>query len=493
MSLIFKDPDDKPVDTKAARTRAALFSLPFALMGIFALVLLLHDGLHGGLDRQHAMGLLSAACVCVGLIALIFGITAKKQALKTSSAKTGDEKPWFNRKDWADRRITSSSRKAGWLLWIFVGFWCVASAVISFAIVPQQLHQGNRTALITLVFPVIGLAMIFFALNTTRAWRKFSRAVFEMTTVPAASGGALAGGIQVKARLRPQHGWHLSLSCVRRTTTGKSNNRQTGEKILWQDEKWLRADLPQTDLNATGIPIFFKLPDHLPESTVSPGDGIHWKLEASAELRGPNFHAAFDVPVFKLPEPPAISYDPTTQYQMSLDEIRRQIRSQIQVNDLADGGREFIFPAARNPGFASGATIVCLIWTAIFALLTWKQSPLPFLFVVGAMDLLMAAFVFDLWFRRSRVAVNPGGVTVQRAWLAFQKERHFKAGEIKNIASDVGATAGHATYHDLKVQSPGGKEFILAKNLGSKPEADWLVRQMISALKDSSTKPSSEC
>ena len=136
---------------------------------------------------------------------------------------------------------------------------------------------------------------------------------------------------------------------------------------------------------------------------------------------------------------------------MSLDEIRQQIHSQIQVKDLPEGGKEFIFPAARNPGFASGATVVCLIWTGIIALLLWNRAPLPFLLVFGAIDLLMIAFVFDLWFRRSRVTVNPDGVTVQRAWLAFKKEHRFAIGEIKNIASDVGATAGHAAYHDLKV------------------------------------------
>jgi hypothetical protein len=264
---------------------------------------------------------------------------------------------------------------------------------------------------------------------------------------------------------------------------GASNNRQTSEKILWQDEKWLRADLPQTGLNATDIPVFFRLPDNLPESAVSSGDGIHWKLEASAKLRGPDFHAAFDVPVFKLPEPPAIADDPTAPFQMSLDEIRRQIHSHIQVNDLPDGGKEFIFPAARNPGFASGATIVCLIWTGIIALLVWNRAPKPFLLVFGAIDLLMTAFVFDLWFRRSRVAVNSKSVTVQRTWLAFKKEQSLRADEIKSIASDVGATAGHAAYHDLKVQTRGGKELILAKNLSSKPEADWLVQQMIAALK----------
>src|SRR5271155_4829990 len=104
MGLIFKDTDNKPIDPKAARTRAILFSLPFALMGIFALVLLMHDGLLGGLDRQKAMGLLSAAIVCGGLIAFIFAITAKKQALTVSTARANDEKPWLNRKDWAGGR-----------------------------------------------------------------------------------------------------------------------------------------------------------------------------------------------------------------------------------------------------------------------------------------------------------------------------------------------------------------------------------------------------
>ena len=486
MGLIFKDPDNKPVDPKTVRRRAILFSLPFAIVGILALVFLLHDeiGSGFGMKKQMAMGLLSAAIVCGGLIALIFGISAKKQALKISVAKTDDEKPWLKRKDWADGRIASSSRKAVLLLWIFVTFWCAASAAISLAVVPQQLHQGNHTALIALIFPLIGFAMIFFALNTALAWRKFGRSVFVMATVPAAPGGTLQGQIQVKTRLQPRHGLHLRLTCVRRTTSGSGNGRITTEKILWQDEKWLRADLPQTDLNATGIPVFFKLPDNLPESAVSPGDGIHWRLEASATLRGPDFQAAFEVPIFKLPEP--ISDDPTVQYQISLDEVRQKIHSHIQVNDLPDGGKEFIFPAARNPGVASGATIVCLIWTGIIALLIWKHAPLPFLFIFSAIDLLMAAFVFDLWFRRSRVVANSAGVTVQRAWFAFKKEQRLQTSEIKSITSDVGATVGHAAYHDLKVHARDGKEFMLAKNLNSKPEANWLVRQMIAALKSPS-------
>ena len=257
---IFKDESSLPADPKAARKRALLLSLPFAIVGILALVLLLHDEVGSGftMKKQMAMTLLSAAAACGGFIALIFGINAKKMAIKAGPQKSVDEeKPWRKRKDWAAGRITSSSRKAVLILWIFVVFWCVASAAISLAVVPQQLHQGNRAALIALIFPVIGLAMFFFALTTTLAWRRFGQSIFEMAAVPAASGGTLAGEIQVNGKLQPQHGLHLRLSCFRRTSSGSGQSGKTVEKILWQDEKWLRTDLPQRDLNATGIPVFF--------------------------------------------------------------------------------------------------------------------------------------------------------------------------------------------------------------------------------------------
>ena len=482
-SWIFNEESSTTADPKAARKRAILLSSPFAIVGILALVFLLHDEIGSGfrMERKLAMGLLSAAVVCGGLIALIFGVTAKKEALKIVSAKADDEKPWLKRKGWAAGRVASSSRKAVWLLWTVIAFWCAASAAISLFIVPAQLNQGNRAALLILILPVIGLAMIFFALNATLAWRKFGRSIFEMTAVPAAAGGALEGGIRVGAKLKPQHGLHLRLTCVRRATTGKSNNRQTAEKILWQDEKWLRADLPQTDLNATRIPVYFRLPGNLPESTAAVGDGIHWKLEASAKLRGPNFDAVFEVPVFKLPEPPQISDDPTVPYQMSLDEMRRQIRSKIQVNNLPDG-KEFVFPAGRNPGFVAGATAIWLVWTGVIVLLICKREPPLLPLVAGAADLLMTIFLAGLWFHRSRVAVAAGRVDIELAWLRFKRQRVIKSADVANFATEIGANVGHSAYYDLKICTRDGQEFTLAKHLGNKPEAEWLVREMSKAL-----------
>ena len=46
-------------------------------------------------------------------------------------------------------------------------------------------------------------------------------------------------------------------------------------------------------------------------------------------------------------------------------------------------------------------------------------------------------------------------------------------------------SAGHTAYYDLKIRTRDGRDFTAAKNLGSKPEADWLVQQMAAAVKNS--------
>ncbi len=509
MSWIFKEGPPSPPDPKAARRRAMLLSAPFALMGFFALVLFVHDGLlGGGLDKQKKMGLLSVMVVCLGFPLLIFGITAKKNALRAAALKSSDDgKPWLKREDWAAGRIVSSSGNSLIFLWIFTLVWCGISTFITIVVVPPEWRRGNHEALIALLFPVVGFAMLLFAGRTTLAWRRYGQPFFEMAAVPGAPGGTLEGLIQLNTRLRPEHGLHLRLSCIRRTTSGAGKDRNTSEKILWQDEKWLRPDLPEPE-GHTGIPVFFLVPVDQPESTAGRGDGIHWLLEASARVPGPNFSAAFEVPVFKLPEIPEPSEDPTASYQMSLDEIRQQIHSRVRVNDVPGGGREFVFPAARNPGFASGATVFWLIWTGAVVFMVWKHAPLVFPLVFGAIDLLMTAFAFDLWFRRSRVVVTPAQVTVQTAWLVLKKERQIAASDIIGFRAQPGATAGHQAYYDLKIRVRGAQDFATSKaryqqtgqmppvklsvgsgdgftaanNIAHKPEADWLVREMATAL-----------
>src|SRR6516225_11781871 len=115
MGWIFKDEPATPPDPKTERTRVFFLALPFALLGLAALVMFVHD-LFGGIPKQRAITILSFVAACIGFVALIFGINAKKLALRTSGLKASApetvEKPWLRRKDWTTGRITSGARKS---------------------------------------------------------------------------------------------------------------------------------------------------------------------------------------------------------------------------------------------------------------------------------------------------------------------------------------------------------------------------------------------
>jgi hypothetical protein len=242
--------------------------------------------------------------------------------------------------------------------------------------------------------------------------------------------------------------------------------------------------LPQITDGVTRLPIFFRLPGDLPETTLADGDGVVWRLAAAAKVSGPDFNGLFEVPVLTSAHAAAVQdqTDATLAHQLTLDEVRKEIRSRIRIADQP-AGREFVFPAARNPGFAAAATGLWLIWMGAIILMVRSHAPplLPLIF--GALALIMSIFMLDLWLRRSRLIVTPAQLTLQISWLTLKKEAVIPTADVAGLKADIGATAVHAAYYDLKLKTRKGREYVLAKNLSHKPEADWIIRQIIAAIK----------
>jgi len=306
MSLLFKDSESKPLDPAVARKRATLFSLPFAALGFLALIVLLHDGLLGGLDRQKLFKLLGVMAASIGFIALIFGVTAKKGLLGApSSLAENSEKPWLKRADWAAGRIKSSGiphAKSYLTMGIVL---CVLGGLITVLVVPKALQSGNYSALVALVFPVVGIVFLTAVVRRILAHRRFGDCFFELAQTPAPVGGALAGTIQTSRPLKFENELRLEVLCVRQTTSGTGQNRRTEEEILWRDGKTFKsqAELPESKSGSGGIPVHFDLPPGQPECSERGNVAICWRLEM--QIPGVNFHETFDVPVFKMAEPHA--------------------------------------------------------------------------------------------------------------------------------------------------------------------------------------------
>ena len=95
----------------------------------------------------------------------------------------------------------------------------------------------------------------------------------------------------------------FDLFCVRKTISGAGQNRRTDETTLWQDGKIFesQADLPEPKSGHGEIPVHFHLPADQRQCSERGNQTIGWRLEA--KMPGANFHATFDVPVFKITDP----------------------------------------------------------------------------------------------------------------------------------------------------------------------------------------------
>lgn len=159
MSWFSKNPNASPEDAaRSARNKSALMSLPFAAMGLLAFIILVHDGVMGGLTRVSAIKLGSVIIVAAGFIALIFGVVAKRASLgeQLRESLAEETKPWLKRADWTAGHIKSSGipDAKGYLTMGIV--MCVLGVIIASLLVPMAIRTKNYNDLVGLFFPWSG-------------------------------------------------------------------------------------------------------------------------------------------------------------------------------------------------------------------------------------------------------------------------------------------------------------------------------------------------
>lgn len=494
-----------------------LFATPFAAFGVIAVWQAIKKIQAGDMKGGMFLSLFGMVFCAVGFGLMFAAITAERRR-KAAEAKwlaqtDGGKRIWLARPDWAAGKIKSATGSQ-WKLFLFMGVMFGAiGGTASFFALKEELPKGNYAVLFVLLFPTVAIGFIFAAVRALLARRRFGDCFFELAQVPAPLGGSLDGLIQTGARLNLEEALHLKLSCIRRTVSSSGKNRNVQESILWQDEKVFRHDasLPMTAAGGTGIPVHFNLPASQPESVLRGNPTVSWRLDVKAKMAGPDFAAIFKVPVFRVAGavPTAESEpDPTAPLQMSAEEIRRDEHSRIQVTD-GPNGREFYFPAARNLGMAFGLTLFLAIWSGVLWLMMVKHAPVLFPIVFGLFEIFILWGFVSAWFKSSRVTVNGTGVTLQNRWLIYSRTRRFDASEIARFDLKVGMTSGATAFHDIKLVTRAGEQdgfdalkerqqtgerppisfkigdpsgITLASSVASRPEAEWLVREMTRAL-----------
>ncbi len=175
--------------------------------------------------------------------------------------------PWLWKPEWAASSIKDENRNSGWALLLFGLFWNAIAGGMTWAIWHDPGPRGPQHFFI-LLFPAIGTAVLVGGIYGLLRRRRYGVAVFELATLPAPPGRALAGHVVVSTGLEPDREMSIRLRCLRRTVTGSGKNRKTHETTLWEDQRRIPGAIRSGE--CVKIPVAIPIP---PDA--SPTDAAH--------------------------------------------------------------------------------------------------------------------------------------------------------------------------------------------------------------------------
>jgi hypothetical protein len=380
--------------------------------------------------------------------------------------------------------ISGNTRSNLRTAWFFATVWNLVSAPM-LVIIPRELAR-NPLAALGLLFPLVGVGLLTWAVITTLRWRRFGASRFELAAETATPGGQLSGTIYTRLAPDQVHSIRvtLKLTCLNRITSRRSDNSETRETILWREEYTVPEG--QIGVGATGssIPVRFALPSDARETTATErSDGIVWVLSAEADMSGVNFKEDFDVPVR------CAAHGLATLAPQRADAFA-PARGPVSPMDLAAAGihltptaegTKYYFAARRNPSFAMGVTVFTLIWTGALALQYTLEFPRIFVAATGLVELLLLLIVADLWFGSTTVTIGAGTVRRRHGMFGLGSTRVIPCQIINSLDLHIGMQSSGRSgipYYDLRATFTTGKHKHLGDGIRNKRHAEWLIERM---------------
>ena len=458
-----------------------LFLLPFCAIGVVAMVFSVLAFGEGDPEKGGFLLIFGLAFGGAGfgfLAALLFGrrLLVKQEEFKLRHP----DAPWKWREDWAEGKARSAGLPAVWTAWVFALIWnSISSSVVFF--LPQAVEEGNLPALVALIFPLVGLWLIYRAVRLTVQRRRFGESTVQLDTLPGVIGGRLAGTLAIPSGFPPGAALMLRLTCVNRWRT-RGRNNSSGESIVWQEEA------PPASVYSAGgavtVPFAFAIPaDAKPSDTSGEGTGILWRLSAAAQIPGVDFESDFEVPVF--------AGEPGVQWHAATEgaaagvpatapgaDTRGPLPEGLTVRPGPGGGTEFVLRRWRNGRVAAGIAAFTALWTGVIVLMVALGAPVFFPVVFGFFDLLLIWFIVHMWAGETRVTIDPTGLTIHPRFPVLASTTVLPPGRLSDVRLSIGMQSGNAVFYNLDLTDPAGKTVTVPAFLRNKRDAERVAVMM---------------
>ena len=434
---------------------------------------------------------------------------ARYQEFVQKSKSQTESIDWQTRKGWETANIGSEARKGALAIWVIAIIWNAISTPL-LLVLPREWEGGNYAVLLGLLFPLVGIFLIYKAVLSTLEYRRFGKLLFEMDPYPGAIGGHVGGRIQV-GRLAystandPTAELAVRLECIYSYVSGSGDSRSRRENI-----KWAEQGQPRLEAAGRGVRMSFRfeLPDDLPEADVGQSDAYHfWRLSLVAKIEGIDLNRKYNIPVFKTGASSRfIRHDISAQVSKLKQQESEAARESIAQGNfdlpglsramrLTQAGDEIrlFFPMFRNRvltlialifaggfGFASYHIIGMALKGGLFGVVTGLFS-VPFFLVA----LLAAIATIYLAFNDLQAYIMRDGVWVLRRLLFIPiYRRHLRVDEITRLSIKRSGSTGQGVakieHFKLLAHDRFGKSITIAEDIDGEDVAshfrDYLAR-----------------
>jgi hypothetical protein len=400
------------------------------------------------------------------------------------------DEPWLQNPHWASGTIPANSKAGALAMWIFAIIWNAISLPVGF-IVPQEFADGNKLALIGLLFPLVGVGLLMAAIVATLRWRKYGKMQLVLNPLPGVIGGTVRGAIQVPTVVQVEKHVELTLSCGKMVTTGSGKHRSTSRHVQWQGDRLVSpSELVRT--HQTLIPVEFTVPASC--SPTDPDTKIDWKLDVRAQTPGLDLAAQFELPVFQT----AASDMSITEEAVALEELAQMpadappLLQRITFEERGSSQVEIHVPPliVRAPSTVLGFLAFVAIWSVgLWAVFAFK-APLPFRIIVGVVELGIIWGALCWLFGSSHTTIRRDGAVLHTA--CPPRTHRVPLDRITDVTRKKGgsSTSGNKTtiYYTVVISFTDAKgaarTFNVATMIPNKRAATWLVERIKTHLRD---------
>lgn len=412
----------------------------------------------------------------VGLAIMIYAWRGKR-TIDTPETKG---KPWLQRPEWADNQIRSSARSGLYMIWGFALLWNLISSPGAIMIGEIWQKEG-MLALLVLIFPAIGLMLLWWAIRKSLEWRRFGVTPLRLNPFPGSIGGDVGGEILLNFPYDPKMVVEVSLSSLYSYVSGSGKNRSRRERVEWQDSGYAKVER-----GAKGCRLRFRfaVPEGLRPSEEHSESYYLWRLNIRSELPGVDLDRDFEIPVYATAEQ-------SSGLALNSAEERPQGIAHQGVESLLplrrEGHRlELFYPVLRRPI----SSLMGVIFGSVFAgagIFLWGEAQREggmLYFMSSIFSLVGGLIVVGALYsalNSLQVELNGQRIRTVRRLLGFPiKSKEVGYHEVRSVEEKRGSTSSqqgkkHRIEYKVVALTSSG-ELLLAELLDSHSKAKRVTR-----------------